>query len=128
MNRVLIVDDSLIDRKIISTYLHQVGLDVDDAGSTKEAREKLAQYQPNLIVLDVSMERKSGFGIYQDLKANRLTSSIPVIICTSKSTTADQMWNELLETNSYLAKPVDKQGLLNQVQQLIGSKNKSNDL
>ena len=127
MNRVLIVDDSLIDRKIISTYLHQVGLDVDDAGSTKEAREKLAQYQPRLIVLDVGMERKSGFGIYQDLKANRHTSSIPVIICTSKSTTADQMWNELLETNSYLAKPVDKQGFLDQVQQLMGSNNKSND-
>ena len=128
MNRVLIVDDSLIDRKIISTYLHQVGLEVDDVASTEEAREKLAQYQPNLIVLDVSIESKSGFEMYRNLKDNPRTKAIPIIICTSKSTAAEQMWNEVIGTNFYLAKPVDKQELLNQVKQLVGSKKKSNDL
>ena len=115
MNIVLVVDDSLIARKIISTYLHQAGLTVDSVSSVQEAREKLGQYQPNLIILDVIMEGKKGWEMYSQLKANPRTQSIPVIICTSKSTEVDEIWSD-----SYLAKPVDKEELLSQVKQLMG--------
>ena len=70
MSKVLVVDDSLTDRRVTTTYLEQAGLSVLDVESAEEALEKLSQYQPNLIVLDVVMGGKSGFELCRTLKAD----------------------------------------------------------
>jgi two-component system, chemotaxis family, response regulator PixH len=121
MSKVLVVDDSLTDRRVTTTYLEQAGLTVLDVESAEEALEKLAQYQPNLIVLDVVMGGKSGFELCRSLKANLATKKIPVILCSSKSTEADKMWGDVVGADAYLAKPVNREELLDKVQQLIAS-------
>ncbi len=119
MSKVLVVDDSLTDRRVTTTYLEQAGLTVLDVESAEEAMEKLAQYQPNLIVLDVVMGGQSGFELCRSLKANVSTKTIPVILCSSKSTEADKMWGDVVGADAYIAKPVNRDELLNKVQQLI---------
>lgn len=119
MNKVLVVDDSLTDRNLLKNYLQQAGLTVFDAKSAEEAMEKLAQYQPNLIVLDVVMEGKSGFEMCRTLKADNNTKRIPIIICSSKSTEADKIWGDVVGANAYIAKPIDRDELISKVQQLI---------
>jgi DNA-binding response OmpR family regulator len=121
MSKVLVVDDSLTDRKVLITYLQQAGLTVFDAESAEEAMEKLSQYEPNLIILDVVMGGKSGFEMCRTLKANINTKLIPVILCSSKSTEADKMWGDVVGADAYLAKPVDRDELINKVQQLIAN-------
>lgn len=119
MAKVLVVDDSLTDRKVLIAYLEQAGLTVVDADSAEDAIGKLDQHQPNLIVVDVVMGGKSGFEMCRQLKANKNTKSIPIIICSSKSTEADKMWGDVVGADAYLAKPVDRDRLLEKVQQLI---------
>ncbi|MEL6438320.1 MAG: response regulator [Cyanobacteria bacterium J06621_8] len=121
MSKVLVVDDSLTDRRVTTTYLEQAGLNVLDVESAEEALEKLGQYQPNLIVLDVVMGGKSGFELCRTLKADITTKGIPVILCSSKSTEADKMWGDVVGADAYLAKPVDREELIGKVQQLIAS-------
>ncbi|MGF1540441.1 MAG: response regulator transcription factor [Pleurocapsa sp.] len=121
MSKVLVVDDSLTDRRVTTTYLEQAGLTVLDVESAEEAMEKLAQYQPNLIVLDVVMGGQSGFELCRSLKADVSTKKIPVILCSSKSTEADKMWGDVVGADAYIAKPVNRDELLNKVQQLIAS-------
>ncbi len=121
MSKVLVVDDSLTDRKTTTTYLEQAGLSVMDVESAEEALEKVGQYQPNIIVLDVVMGGKSGFELCRTLKANGDTKTIPVILCSSKSTEADKMWGDVVGADAYLAKPVNRDELINKVQQLIAS-------
>lgn len=119
MNKVLVVDDSLTDRRVLTAYLTEAGLTVMDVESAEEAMEKLGDYQPNLIVLDVVMGGKSGFEMCRNLKADASTKPIPVILCSSKSTEADKMWGDVVGADAYIAKPVDKDELLGKVQQLI---------
>jgi two-component system, chemotaxis family, response regulator PixH len=119
MSKVLVVDDSLTDRRVLSTYLTEAGLTVLDVESAEEAMEKLGDYQPNLIVLDVVMGGKSGFEMCRTLKANVSTKPIPVILCSSKSTEADKMWGDVVGADAYLAKPVNREELLGKIQQLI---------
>lgn len=119
MNKVLVVDDSLTDRKVVSAYLEQAGLKVLEVGSAEEAMTQLAQYQPNLIVLDVVMEGKSGFEMCRNLKAEQSTKPIPIILCSSKSTDADKMWGDVVGADAYLTKPVNRDELVNKVKQLI---------
>ncbi|AFZ36298.1 response regulator receiver protein [Stanieria cyanosphaera PCC 7437] len=119
MNKVLVVDDSLTDRKVVSAYLEQAGLTVLDASSAEEAMDKLTQYQPSLIVLDVVMGGKSGFEMCRTLKAEQSTKPIPIILCSSKSTEADKMWGNVVGADAYLTKPVNRDELINKVKQLI---------
>ena len=95
MAKALVVDDSLTDRKVLRTYLEQIGLTVESASSASEAIEKLNYYQPDLIVLDIIMSGQSGFEMCRQLKADPKTSAIPVIICSSKSTEADKMLGDV---------------------------------
>ncbi|MDJ0680819.1 MAG: response regulator [Xenococcaceae cyanobacterium MO_167.B52] len=119
MSKVLVVDDSLTDRRIMTTYLTEAGLTVLDVESAEEAMEKIADYQPQLIVLDVVMGGKSGFEMCRNLKADQNTKPIPVILCSSKSTEADKMWGDVVGADAYLTKPVNRDELLGKVEQLI---------
>ena len=116
MSKVLVVDDSLTDRRTTTTYLEQAGLSVMDVESAE-----VGQYQPNIIVLDVVMGGQSGFELCRTLKADLATKQIPVILCSSKSTEADKMWGDVVGADAYLAKPVDREELIDKVQQLIAS-------
>ena len=58
---VLVVDDSMTERRAISTSLRQRGYQVTTAGDGEEAIVKAKQDQPDLIVLDVVMPKKNGF-------------------------------------------------------------------
>ena len=119
MSKVLVVDDSLTDRRTTTTYLEQAGLTVMDVESAEEALEKVGQYQPNLIVLDVVMGGKSGFELCRTLKADLATKTIPVILCSSKSTEADKMWGDVVGADAYLAKPVKPQQLYQRIVEVL---------
>ncbi len=119
MNTVLLVEDSLTERETLTRYLQAASLVVVSVNSVEEAREKLSQKKPNLIVLDVILPGQSGFELCRDLKNHPDTKSIPIIICSSKGTTVDKTWGTMLGADAYITKPASEQELLNTVRQLL---------
>mgnify|MGYP002781434255 CR=1 FL=1 len=105
----------------MSRCLQQVGFYVVSATSTDEARSHLQQQKPDLIVLDVILPGQSGFEWCRELKGNAQTSSIPVVIRSSKSTDADQLWGKMLGADAYVPKSESYQTLVQTVQQLLRS-------
>jgi len=119
MGKVLVVDDSLTDRKIITSFLLKAGLTSSSAESAEDALEQLKNESPNLIVLDVVMGGKSGFELCRKLKANSSTRDIPIVICSSKSTKADMLLGQAVGADAYVTKPVDQTEFLDKVRQLV---------
>jgi two-component system, chemotaxis family, response regulator PixH len=119
MGTVLLVEDGITEMQLLTTYLKQAGLTVMSAQSSEEAQVKLDSQKPDLIVLDVILPGKSGFELCRELKADPSTSSIPVIICSTKDTDADKMWGDMLGANAYVPKPVDPTVFLQTIQKLI---------
>jgi two-component system, chemotaxis family, response regulator PixH len=119
MGTVLLVEDGITEMQLLTTYLKQAGLTVMSAQSSEEAQVKLDGQKPDLIVLDVILPGKSGFELCRELKADPSTSSIPVIICSTKDTDADKMWGDMLGANAYVPKPVDPTVFLQTIQKLI---------
>ncbi len=118
MNKALVVDDSLMMREVFGIYLQSAGFVVEKVGSVGEAEQILSKSQPDLIVLDVVMDGKSGFEYCLQLKKSRATCSIPVIICSTKSTQADLFLGDIIGADAYLAKTVEQNEFVNKAQQL----------
>lgn len=119
MSTVLLVEDSLTDREVMTHYLQQAGLAVVSVKSVEEAQAKLASQKPHLIILDVVLPGQSGFELCREIKTDPGTSQIPVVICSTKDTDVDKLWGNMLGADAYLPKPVVQTELLQTIQQLM---------
>ena len=66
---------------------------------------KARAIQPALILLDVVMPKQDGFATCRTLKKDPLTSAIPVVFVTQKSTETDRFWGEKQGAAGLIAKP-----------------------
>jgi len=83
MTRVLVVDDSAVDRHLACSLLKESGeFEVDFAADGNEALERIRQSEPEIVVTDLQMPELDGLGLVESLK--RTSPLIPVIVMTSK--------------------------------------------
>ncbi len=119
MSTVLIVDDSMTDLQVTKSYLQGAGFSVITAASEQEAKARIANQKPDLIVLDVVLPDRSGFELCRDLKDETSTKGIPIVLCSTKGSNMDKFWGMQQGADAYLAKPVNGDDLLKAVQKLI---------
>ncbi|MEL4897903.1 response regulator transcription factor [Crocosphaera sp. Alani8] len=119
MGTVLVIEDSLTEREIITQYLKLVGITPSIATSGEEGLEKLQGELPDLIVLDVVLPGLSGFEICRAIKGEERTCGIPIIICSTKDTDMDKFWGKRQGADAYIPKPIDQDTFLNTIQKLI---------
>lgn len=119
MSTALIIEDSLTETEVISHCLRRGGLNVETAGSADEGLAKILNKKPDVIILDVVLPGRSGFELCRDLKAETETKTIPVVICSTKSTEIDKFWGMKQGADAYLTKPIDQEQLLRTVKQLL---------
>lgn len=119
MSTVLIVEDTITDLQVVSGLLQQAGYAVVTAGNEKEAKAKIANQKPDLIVLDVVLPDRSGFELCRDLKEEAATKAIPVVMCSTKGSNMDKYWGMQQGADAYLSKPVDPEELVKTVRKLV---------
>lgn len=119
MGSALIVDDSSTERKILTSYLQELGISVSIAESGEEALEKINGSAPDLVVLDVVLPGKSGFEVCREIKAGANTGKIPIILCSTKGSEMDKFWGMKQGADAYIPKPVNKEDFINAVKKLI---------
>ncbi len=115
MAKILVVEDSLTDRKIILTALAQTGHHIITAENGDEALQKAVQEHPNLILLDVVLPNQNGFQVCRQLKADTTTQDIKIILVTSKNQKSDRFWGLKQGADAYLTKPFEDQELLDSI-------------
>lgn len=84
MSTVLVVEDSLAQRQMISDLLKGSGLTVAVASDGVEALEHIQRSSPDVVVLDIVMPRMNGYEVCRRLKADPKTQHVPVVMCSSK--------------------------------------------
>lgn len=93
MKRVLVVEDSRSEQRLIASLLQQAGLEVATADSAETALSWLAENeQSNLIVLDIIMPGASGLDLCRQIRSNPQIENVPIVFCTSKNQEFDQFW------------------------------------
>ncbi|VEP14952.1 Response regulator receiver protein [Hyella patelloides LEGE 07179] len=119
MNTVLVVEDCLVDRKAIEFSLKQNGFEVLTAQNGEEAIQKLRNYQPDVIILDILLPGYSGFEICRQFKTDPKTKKIPIVFCSSKATELDKFWGLKQGADAYLTKPIVSQEIIPIINQVI---------
>lgn len=112
---ILVVDDDHSFIEDLSDQLYKQGYNVIQASSGKEALELAIKYIPYAITLDIVMPEMDGWEVLQNLKANRITSQIPVIIISNSDESDTSV---ALGAVGYIQKPVDREELIGEMQKI----------
>ena len=110
--KILVVDDSPTDLKIMSEPFLSDGYEVITATDGEEALEKAESEKPALIVLDVIMPKMNGFQVCRKIKTTPQLKDIKVVLLTSKNQEADEFWGMKQGADAYMTKPFDGDALL----------------
>src|SRR3990170_1457217 len=88
-SRILIADDNEPNVELLEAYLS--GLDVETAVAVdgRDTLNKVAEFQPDLILLDIMMPKLSGFEVCKQLKSNPKTSGIMILMVTALNELGD---------------------------------------
>jgi CheY-like chemotaxis protein len=81
----LVVDDSMLIRYSVCSFLEQRGFTVESATNGAEAMEVLTRVRPALIVTDMQMPKMSGIELITALKSKPETAAVPIIILANKA-------------------------------------------
>ncbi len=103
--KVLVVDDEADVLLLCRVNLEFEGYEVVEAGDGEEAMQKVRQYDPDVILLDVMMPKMDGWQVLAALKADPETADIPVVMLTAKVQDQDQIRGWSGGAADYITKP-----------------------
>ncbi len=117
--KVMVVDDSPTDLKLMSGPFLAEGYDLITATNGEDALRKAASEHPDLIVLDVIMPKLNGFKVCRQIKNSVKLKDIKIILLSGKNQESDKFWGKKQGADGYITKPFTKEHLLNTASQLL---------
>ncbi len=120
MAQILIVDDSPTEIHVLTTILEKEGYSISTATNGEDGIAKATAEKPDLILMDVVMPGMNGFQATRSISKNPETSSIPIIIVTTKDQETDRVWGLRQGAKDYVTKPVDEAELLQKISAVMG--------
>lgn len=127
-HRILVVDDTRDNALLMRELLETRGFDVHVALSAAEAEHQVAVQPPDLILLDVVMPDKSGYEFCRELKENRETRLIPVVMITGLTDRENKIRGIEAGADEFLNKPIFAEELFARVKSLLRLKEFTDEL
>jgi two-component system alkaline phosphatase synthesis response regulator PhoP len=126
--RILIADDNPQGAELLEAYLTDSGHETQTAADGEETLRKVAQWRPDLILLDIMMPKISGFEVCKRLRADAATREIAVLMVTALDQPSDVERAVEVGTDDFLTKPINKIELLLRVRSLLRARQYKRDL
>ena len=125
--RVLVVDDSITVRRVTEKFLNSREYTVLTAKDGMEALERIAEFQPNVVLLDIEMPRMDGFELLGHLRRDPQWARLPVIMISSRTAQKHREHAGALGATGFLGKPYQNEVLLDALQEVLASGHEANN-
>jgi CheY-like chemotaxis protein len=123
MATVLIVDDEQHIRLLIEQTLEELeddGVELMTAADGEEALQVVEHHRPELVFLDVTMPRRSGFEVARAIKGDLGLADTTIIMLTAKGQAYDREAGLAAGADQYVTKPFDPDDLLRRARSALG--------
>jgi two-component system OmpR family response regulator len=117
--RILAVDDDPMILELITIRLQLMGHEVFQARNGQEALERLREYAPAALILDINMPVVDGFEVLRQMRSAGLTEKVATMVLTARNQTADVRKAIELGARDFLSKPFQDKQLLARVARLL---------
>jgi two-component system, cell cycle response regulator DivK len=113
--RVLVVDDNPLNAELALAVLSADGLAVEVAADATEAALRMAEFRPDLVLMDIQLPGVDGLTLTRQIKADPATRHVVVLAFTAYAMKGDEA--RMLEAgcDGYVSKPIDVASLAAQV-------------
>ncbi|MEI6427534.1 MAG: response regulator [Pseudanabaena sp. ELA607] len=121
-HRILVVDDSVSQRKVLKSVLEHQGFAVVLAKDGKDAVQQLTHSKHlSLVICDIEMPRMNGFEFLSYCRHSKLWRSLPVIMLTSRTSSKHRNIAMELGAQEYITKPFNESILIETIHKLLAS-------
>jgi signal transduction histidine kinase len=117
--KILVVDDNADNVELLTKRLKATGYRTCEAYDGEQALVRVAEEEPDLVILDVMMPKLDGFEVCRRLKVDERTRTIPVIMLTAKREVPDKIRGLDTGADDYVTKPFNPQELMARVRSLL---------
>jgi len=119
LKRILVADDEKNILLVLRVCLEKAGYEVITTSDGLTALERIQNEKPDLVLLDILMPKMNGFLVFEALKDDPGTSSIPVVFITAKSEEKDIQKGCQSGATDYLVKPIKQEVLLKTIKNIL---------
>jgi DNA-binding response OmpR family regulator len=122
---ILVIDDSLVVRKIVETCLRRAGYQVasfaDPVPALRALFEARETAPPDLLIVDIGLPHLDGFDVIRLIRSNEAYRQIPIIVLSRRDGVLDRLKARLSGASAYITKPFKTQELTSTVRHLLPS-------
>lgn len=120
LGRVLVVDDDDVIRQLITVNLELEGFEVATAVDGQDCLDKVVDFDPVVVTLDIMMPRLDGWEAASRLRSDPRTAGTKVVLLSARAQEADLQRGDRIGVDAYLTKPFDPDELIATVRRLAG--------
>lgn len=122
--KILVVDDEKAIANAIAYAFRKEGYTVETANNGEEALDEIAEFCPNVVILDVMMPKMSGFEVIKRLDHAK---NLGIVLLTAKNDIVDRILGLEFGADDYVTKPFDMRELIARVKSLLRRLQKAQD-
>jgi len=127
-SKILIADDNNTNVELLEAYLDGVDCEIAVAVDGLDTLAKVAEFQPDLILLDIMMPKMSGFEVCKTLKRDPNTRQIMILMVTALNEMGDIERAVAAGCDDFLSKPVNKIELVKRVEIMLKLRHVTDEL
>lgn len=117
---ILAIDDSRTIRTLLTIALEKAGFAVTTAVDGVDGVTKFQQAHADLVITDVNMPNKDGFGVIEDIRKGDINRAVPVLVLTTESGSALKERARKAGATGWIVKPFDDEALVSVIKRLTG--------